>query len=75
MNKGTLKTRETKYVTVTKAAELLGYTVQHTARLCRTGAFPGAQKVDPSKRNSPYIIPLDVVEAYIKNRAQDSEQS
>lgn len=63
-------------LTATKAAErIFGESTQATRkaihRLVAQGAdgpFPGAAKLDPAVANSPIVIPLAEVEAYVKQQ-------
>ncbi len=48
-------------------------TAKAVQRLIQRGALPGARKLDPSKRTSPYLIPEVVVDAFLaakKRRGQ-----
>ena len=56
--------------------EANGNTIRAVSRLIHRGVFPGAHKLDPSKRTSPYLIPVVAVDAFLaaeKKRGQASK--
>jgi hypothetical protein len=61
---------QTQLVTVSQAAmkifgEKSHRTIKAVQRLILSGVFPGAHKIDPEFRRSPYVIPDDEVQAFI----------
>ncbi len=51
-------------------------TIKAVQRLIQRQALPGARKLDPSKRTSPYLIPEAAVDAFLaaeKKRSQSKE--
>lgn len=64
---------EFNFLTLEEAAERLGVTVDWINKLIQRGEFPGARKVDPGKRTSPWLIPADSFLAYEKRRAQSDK--
>lgn len=59
---------DTKYLTSKQAADLIGCHWATIGDLVKRGHFPNARKLDPTKRNSPYRLPLDEVEKFIKTQ-------
>ncbi len=57
-------------MTTSQVAELFQVDVSAVNDWIHAGKFPGAAKVDPTKRNSPYLIPTAEVEAFKKERDQ-----
>jgi hypothetical protein len=55
---------EKGFVSAAYAAELIGCTRRHVARLIAAAKLPGAQKAT-EQDNSPFVIPLESVQAYI----------
>jgi hypothetical protein len=51
-------------ISVRVAAEMIGTYQKHITRLIAWGKLPGAYRIGEA-RNSPYIIPLESVTAYI----------
>jgi hypothetical protein len=51
-------------LTSTEAAEILHCTPEYITILVKRGHFPGARKMDPTRRNSPLRIPREDVIAY-----------
>ena len=61
-------------ISVDEAAEMIGTYSKHIRRLIARGELPGAYRVGKAN-NSPYIIPLESVEAYIaKQKAAEKER-
>ena len=54
----------TDYVRATRVAAELGVSGRTVINFINRGHFPGAQKIDPSKRNSPYRIPIQAYENF-----------
>jgi len=46
---------------VTEVAALLGVSPKTVRNMIDRGHFPGARKIDPTRRNSPYLIPAGEV--------------
>ena len=57
---------ENDFLTAKEVAALVGCHYATIPDLVKRGHFPGARKLDPTKRNSPYKIPRQAVEAYLK---------
>lgn len=58
-------------ITIDEAMPELGVTTrQAVAYMIRTGQLPGARKLNPSKRGSPWVIPVKAVQALKKQRAK-----
>ncbi len=55
-----------EYLRVAAVAERLYCSQFKVLELIHAGKFPGARKLDPEKRNSPWLIPLDDVIKYEK---------
>jgi len=53
-------------LTVIQVTEILHCSHAYVSILVKRGHFPGARKMDPSRRNSPYRIPRKDIEAYLK---------
>ena len=51
-------------ITTKKAAEILACTPEYVTILAKRGHFPGARKMDTTRRNSPLRIPRAEVLAY-----------
>lgn len=60
-------------ISVRVAAEMLGTYQKHVVRLIARGELPGAYRIDEG-RNSPYIIPLESVQAYIAKQKAEKER-
>lgn len=58
-----------------QAAERLGVTTQAISRWIRRGLFPGAYKLNPDSRNSPYRIPESDIEAFEEKRRKSQVAS
>lgn len=52
----------TDYIRVTEAARLLQVTPATIRNMIDRGRFPGARKIDPSLKNSPYRIPRSEID-------------
>ena len=59
---------ETEYLTTKQVAKMLGCHFITVAKLIKRGRFPGARKFDPQARTSPYRIPREAVEAFMKSQ-------
>ena len=53
-----------------RAAARLQVSTSMIARWVREGKFPNAGKVNPEADNSPYIIPMNDIELFEKNRKE-----
>lgn len=42
--------------------------------MCKNGKFPGARKLEPHKKTSPWLIPVADVEAYLAEKAQTKKK-
>ena len=61
---------EKTYLTSEEVARQLGVNSRTVRNLIHKGRFPGAYKVDPYARNSPYRIPPEDLQAYLNHRHQ-----
>ena len=57
----------TELIRVTEAAALLQVHPQTVRNLINRGHFPGASRIDPTRKNSPIRIPKEEVEQYIRS--------
>lgn len=57
---------DTKYLTTHEIAQRLSVTERTVVNLVDRGYFPGALKIDPRRRNSPYRIPETAYQKYIE---------
>ncbi len=57
-------------MTVAQIAEMFNVDVSAVHDWIYAGKFPGARKIDPTRRNSAYLIPIDEVLAFKKERDQ-----
>lgn len=57
-----------EYISTSEAAERLRVSPRTIARWIRRGCFPGAIKVNPNFKNSPFIIPIPAIEEFEKKR-------
>lgn len=53
-------------------AKRLGVTPRTIQRWCAQGKIPGAQKVNPAARRSPYVIPASAVSKLLQQRTAES---
>lgn len=63
-------------ISAAKAAERAKVTVRWISELCKLGdegPFPNAYKLDPEKKTSVWLIPLDEFEPYEQKRARQSK--
>jgi len=61
-------------ISVDEAAEMIGTYSKHIRRLIARGKLPGVFRVG-NANNSPYIIPLESVQAYIaQQKAAEKER-
>jgi len=60
-------------ISVRVAAEMFGTYQKHVVRLIARGELPGAYRIGEG-RNSPYIIPLESVQAYIAQQQKAAEK-
>lgn len=56
------------YVNTAEAAKRLGVTQRTIARWVSKGCFPGAIKVNPQFKHSPYLIPIVAIEDFEASR-------
>lgn len=62
-------------VTADEAMQALGVTTrQAVAYMIHTGKLPGAHRLQPGKRGSPWIIPVASIEAYVEQKAQEKKK-
>ena len=61
-----------QFITVTQAAQRAGVTRQAIHDAIEAGKFPGAYKATP-EANSPYLIPEDEFQDWLKKRGQPME--
>jgi len=66
------------FYNATQAAEHFGVTKRTIQRWCDEGRFPNAAKVDPSYTKSPWVIPVEDVQALAEKfqaefEAEDAE--
>lgn len=54
---------ELDLIRITEAAQMLQVSKQTVRNMIDRGHFPGAKKMDPTRRNSPYRIPRAEVSA------------
>lgn len=57
-----------EYIGSGKASELLDVTPGTVKNMVDRGNFPGTFKVDPTRKNSPFRIPLQAVMDFIKKQ-------
>ena len=55
-------------LTTKEVANILNCSVMTVTELVKRGHFPGARKMDPTRRNSPLRIPREDVDAYKKKQ-------
>lgn len=57
-------------VTADEAKAMLGVTTNEAVvAMINRGELPGSRKLNPKKRTSPWIIPVDAIESLKKERA------
>ena len=56
-----------EYMTVAEVAQRMQVTTRTIHRLIERGHFPGAHKIDPTRKRSPYRIPKVDVETFLKS--------
>lgn len=61
------------YISTSEAAERLGVTQRTIARWVSKGCFPGAIKVNPQFKHSPYLIPVSAIEEFEASREIGTE--
>lgn len=62
-------------LTADQTKELLGVTTREAVvAMCNRGEFPGARKLEPDKRTSPWLIPVADVEAYAAKRLRKKQK-
>lgn len=44
---------------------MLGCSMRYIGKAIERGHFPGARRISPQYKNSPFLIPLSEVKAYI----------
>jgi excisionase family DNA binding protein len=59
---------DTEFLTTKQVSEILNCHQITVAKLIKRGRFPGARKFDPSGRTSPYRIPREAVDAFLKSQ-------
>ena len=59
-----------KMLRTRQVAKLLGVDESTVRNLIERGHFPGAHKIDPSRKNSPLLIPEEEVEAFQRQQTQ-----
>jgi len=59
-------------VTVNQAAEMIGHHEQWVHKLIDRGELE-AEKIDPSVKNSPYLVKLDSVRKYLVKHPKNDE--
>lgn len=65
------KTKKPAEITIDEAMPRLNVTTrQAVAYMIKTGKLPGARKLNPAKRGSPWVIPQESVEAYEQEIAE-----
>lgn len=62
------------YIRLAKAAKRLRVSVKTMYRWIEKGRFPGATKLDPLGRNSPYLIPIKDIEEIEKMRKPPTDR-
>lgn len=60
-----------QWIRVSKAAQLLQVTPATVRNLIDRGHFPGASKIDPTRRNSPIRIPQSEIDQYLQDKANE----
>lgn len=65
----------TELIRVSEAAALLQVHPQTVRNLIIRGYFPGAQKIDPARTNSPIRIPKEEVKQYIQSIQPQPDQT
>lgn len=63
------------FISSSEAAKRLNVTSRSITRWIESGKFPGAFKANPSVKNSPFLIPLDVFEEFEASRKTDQEDN
>lgn len=59
-----------KMLRTCQVAEILHVDESTVRNLIERGHFPGAHKIDPSRKNSPLLIPEEEVEAFQRQQIQ-----
>jgi hypothetical protein len=58
--------RTPRYLTVGELAAALGQSERSTRQLLNRGLIPGARRMDPGAGRSPWLIPDDAPDLYVR---------
>lgn len=67
--------RMAKYISSSEAAKRLSVTTRTITRWIDDGCFPGAFKLNPEIKNSPFVIPHNEFEKFAEERANDPDSA
>jgi excisionase family DNA binding protein len=62
-----------KMLSTSQVAERLGVNARTVQRWAAAGRFPGAYRLDPDAKKSPYLIPEGDVEAFEERRKRSAQ--
>jgi excisionase family DNA binding protein len=56
------------YYTTKEIAAMMAVSITTVAEMIKRGRFPGAYKIDPALRNSPYRVPKTSYEKFLQEQ-------